>query len=351
MDFIIKPDNEFEYANLALLHPTSLHGGSYFTKIVYRDKPLYIQTPTCNTKQGIIKTGKKFYSDLMFDNNANESFVSWLEEFEEECQKLIHAKGDEWFENKLEMTDIDNAFISCVRIYKSGKYSLVRTTLKTEQETDKQVVKIYDERENEVDYSKITNDTPLITILEFQGIKFTSKTFQIYIEIKQILLVDKEPSFSNCVIRHSIKNPLHLNSRNEEEEKNLEQPPESEKEEKKLEQPPEREEEEKNLEQPPESESEETTFNQELEIDNYLDEFNVKLDMDRNVSAVTIRPPYEIYVEMYSTAVEKAKKSKQEAFEAFLEAKNIKSKYNLEESDTDIDIDDELEELSEIDKL
>ena len=92
-------------------------------------------------------------------------------------------------------------------------------------------------------------------------------------------------------------------------------------------------------------------FNQELEIDNYLDEFNVKLDMDRNVSAVTIRPPYEIYVEMYSTAVEKAKKSKQEAFEAFLEAKNIKSKYNLEESDTDIDIDDELEELSEIDKL
>ena len=61
MNNIIEPDNSFEFAKLHLGHPTELPGKSYFAKLFYINKPLYIQTPKCLTKQGILLNNKKNY--------------------------------------------------------------------------------------------------------------------------------------------------------------------------------------------------------------------------------------------------------------------------------------------------
>ena len=80
------------------------------------NKPLYIETPKSLTRQGFVKNGKKIYCDLMFDNN-DEQLIHWLESLENKCQELIYKKADTWFENKLEMNDIESAFTSPMRIY------------------------------------------------------------------------------------------------------------------------------------------------------------------------------------------------------------------------------------------
>ena len=105
MDNIVEPTEAFDFSKLSLAHPVGIQGGAYFTKIENNNKPLYIQTIKSQTRQGIVKTGKKYYCDLMFDKNA-APLISWFENLEERCQKLIFDRRDTWFQNNLEENDI-----------------------------------------------------------------------------------------------------------------------------------------------------------------------------------------------------------------------------------------------------
>ena len=203
MDNIIEPNETFDFTKLSLAHPSGIQGGAYFTKIEYNKKPLYIQTCKSQTRQGFVKTGKKYYCDLMFDKNS-ESLINWFENLEERCQKLIFERRDTWFQNSLEENDIESAFNSTIRVYKSGKYYLVRTNIKNNHNNTPSI-KIYNEKEMPMTMEEINNETNIISILEIQGIKFTSRNFQIEIELKQIMVLDNEPLFDNCLIKTSKK--------------------------------------------------------------------------------------------------------------------------------------------------
>jgi hypothetical protein len=193
---IIEPDNSFDFDKLSLGTLTNVVGGSYFSRLYFNNKPLYIQPPKSLTKQGIIKSGKKQYCDLMF-TNQDELFIHWIENLETSCQKLLYNKNTEWFtaENKIEMHDIENSFTSPVKIFKSGRFYLVRTNIKPN-------IKIYN-NDSIIPCENITNETCMVSVVEVQGIKFTSKTFQIELEIKQCLVVSVDPFLDNCLIKTS----------------------------------------------------------------------------------------------------------------------------------------------------
>ena len=79
MDDIIEPTIDYDFTKLYFGPPSSLAGGAYFTRLMYNtNKPIFIQTPKGLTKQGFIKSGKKIYTDLMFDNN-DTVFINWIE--------------------------------------------------------------------------------------------------------------------------------------------------------------------------------------------------------------------------------------------------------------------------------
>ena len=204
MENIVEPNETFDFNQLTLAHPSGIQGGAYFTKIEYNKKPLYIQTTRGQTRQGFVKTGKKYYCDLMFDKNS-ETLLNWFENLEERCQNLLYEKRNEWFQSVLEKNDIETAFNSSIRIYKSGKYYLIRTNIKSTR-TEEPAVKIYNENEVVLDMSHITNETNIISILEIQGIKFTSRNFQIEMELKQVMILNNEPIFNNCLIKTSKSN-------------------------------------------------------------------------------------------------------------------------------------------------
>ena len=72
-----------------------------------------------------------------------------------------------------------------------------------------------------------------------------------------------------------------------------------------------------------------------------LQEVNLTFDED---DAITLKNPNEIYLDIYKQAREKAKKAKQEAIKAYLEAKRIKELYMLEIVDSSEDESDSEEE-------
>jgi hypothetical protein len=76
--------------------------------------------------------------------------------------------------------------------------------------------------------------------------------------------------------------------------------------------------------------------NIELENENSLKELDICLESDITLenddeNPITLKKPNDVYLEIYKNARERAKKMRQAAVEAYLEAKNIKNKYLLDD--------------------
>jgi hypothetical protein len=380
MDNIIEPTIDYDFSKLYLGPPTTLAGGAYFTRIMYStNKQLLIQTPKSLTKQGFIKSGKKIYTDLMFDNN-DTVFINWIENLETKCQELIFAKGQNWFETKLEKDDIESAFTSPFKIFKSGKYYLLRVNVK-------QNIKIYDERDQIITSDDITSDKTIISILEIQGIKFSSRNFQLEFELKQSMAVSPDPFLDECFI----KKPVNRTNVKEViiEEQTLEkQDSDSEEEQKQTKTKPnlddfinksamdlsknvntleetntpidldvsfEKKEtnhkvtqlknmlddlEEANIVLDIEELTPEDKEPEEKEDPNILKEVDLSSTLENNLETITLKKPNQVYYEIYQKAREKAKDAKKSAIVAYLEMKNIKKTYmldDIDESDSEFD--------------
>jgi hypothetical protein len=390
---IIEPNEFFDFSGLSLAHPTGIQGGAYFTKIENNNKPLYIQTTKSVTRQGFVKTGKKYYCDLMFDKNA-DVLITWFENLENTCKKLIYEKRETWFQNGLEESDIDSAFNAIIRVYKSGKYYLIRTNIKNNR-SDEPAVKIYNENEVSLTINDVTTETNIISILEIQGIKFTSRNFQIEIELKQVMMLDNEPIFNSCLIKNKkggvskqpdilhpplnttndidididslaksdelIGNTLIKNEIIEDNLSNLDSLDDGE--------PVQLDDNVQDINIPidsaPLKKSETPTENTitdedslELEIENLeqennedallLKEVDIDLSLENNLETLQLKKPNQVYFELYKEARSKAKLAKKAAIIAYLEAKNIKKTYILENlDDSDDDFDAEIDEVSE----
>ena len=164
MSNIKSPVKSFEFENLTVSHPTGIQGGSYFTKLNDSGETLYIQCPKCLTKQGIVSTGKKIYSDLMFTKD-DEELIEWIENLEKKLCLLIHDKRKIWFDNDLDLEDIENVFTSTIRTYKSGKYYLLRVNILYNKQFEKIMLPCYNEEGKELSLQGFDKDnTKLITL-------------------------------------------------------------------------------------------------------------------------------------------------------------------------------------------
>ena len=398
MENIIEPNDTFDFTNLSLAHPTGIQGGAYFTKIEHNKKPLYVQTCKSQTRQGFVKTGKKYYCDLMFDKSA-ETLVNWFENLEEKCRKLIFEKRDTWFQNSLEETDIESAFNSIMRIYKSGKYYLVRTNVKNNH-VNVPSVKIYNENEETLTIDDVKNDTNIISILEIQGIKFTSRNFQIELELKQIMILNNEPLFDNCLIKTKKPSKQEADSESKNElDGDINQIVGSASDitnDEKLDEVDEttlfpdlvvqsmdatstddaysnndttsdNNNNKNNLDSlvmldelgeeglTPIDNNDTLDLNIEnledsnIEANDDLEEIeNITLNLESSTKPMELKKPNQVYFELYKEARTKAKTAKRNAILAYLEAKNIKKTYMLENlNDSDSDFDAEIDEVSE----
>ena len=196
MENIHSPNDKFDFEKLILTKPTAIAGGNYFIRFLLNDEHLYIQPPKCSLKQGIVKAGKRMYADLMF-TNENDQFIRWMENLENYCQKYIYTNREQWFDGDIEMHDIENYFTSPLKLYKSGKYYIARINITTA--LGKSLVKIYDENENEIEIENINENMNVMTILEIQGIKCSARSFQIDIELKQMMVLKPVNLFEKCL--------------------------------------------------------------------------------------------------------------------------------------------------------
>lgn len=340
MDNIVRIDSSFNFDDISLDNPYPLQGGNFYTKISYTEKklPLHLQLPKCNTKNGIVRstTSKKSYCDLLFTSYESE-MLSWLEGLENKCMDLIFAKKDIWFQSEMSLDDIENIFISPVRTYKSGKFVLIRAHIPIPKQLKRESCLIYDECEQMLNIEEVKDSMELIPLVCINGIKFSSKSFQLDITLPQIMVLSSTQSIkTECLIQTKRSNieEKEINEKEINEKECLGKleildiesinPENEDIKEDKI---------EEKLDVNPYIETSEDNKS-DVALEKVEDEPNdlkvVELNVADLADSITLKEPNSIYFEIYKAAREKAKHMRKAAIEAYLEAKNIKLKYNLD---------------------
>jgi len=376
MDTLKTPNERFDFSNMVLNTPISLNSGNHFIKYKIDDIPLYIQAPKCKLKQGIVKASKRMYCDLMFTND-DAVFINWIERLETFSQKKIFENREKWFETVLEENDIEQSFTPTMKIFKAGKFYTLRVSIPTL--LGQSVLKIYDEDENLVEIENIKENDTVLTALEIQGIKCSVRSFQIEIELKQMLILKENNIFEKCIL-NSRNDLAKTRTTNTEPDVEPYVEPEVVKDVDVEDESSNKIEMEVKEPEPELYESSELEINKEMEQSdlvnevvethdntdvNHEDEINdsnetIKeepeepeeiqenkepIEFEINLEnlegdVLNLKKKNDIYYEMYREALKRAKASKDLALNQFLEAKRIKNTYMLEDID-DSDLEDD----------
>ena len=373
MSGIHETNSSFQFDKLLLSSPKLIAGGNHFIKYSISNSSLYIEPPKCAIKGSISKTTKRSYCDLIFSNQDIE-FITWMEDLETHTCKQIFENRAKWFESDMELSDIENYFASPMKSYKSGNNYLVRTNIPTR--LGKINLKIYNENEEEIDPDTISEDTNVVTVLEVQGIKCSARSFQIEFEVKQMLQIAPVNMFDKCILLKknistidTVPIPLDDNNNREnitldrdvlkdsgtddftnetdiiaDDEDSIEKDPSNS--------PNNESVDDENCEQTMKTESNDqkyleassempdiraTANIQETNIFSDLTEFDMNLDDIEKSDQIQIRARNDIYYELYKEARKKARLSRNLALQSYLEAKEIKTKYDLDDIESDED--------------
>jgi len=403
MEHIIQPNNmvNFDFSNISLKNPKPIQGGSFLSTIKNNNEALIIQTPKIKTKKGITQTNKHIYTDLVFENEDNE-FVEWIENLQENVRDIILAKSETWFNDPVTLDEIEYNWNDSFRTYKQTK-QLLRTFIHKNKGVSSSILKVYDSNYKSKHINDIKPETPIICILEILGLKFSNTTFQVDFCLRQVMILEDKPIFNEPLIKISrekvskeIIGEKNVKFNEKPEEITLENNIESVNNLESVVQDNKVEIEEvldnssntlsENLEEVHIDESKnlveintepkkEETSSENNEISQFTDKVKevnlddleketndvekkndelqeVNLTFDEE-DAITLKNPNEIYLDIYRQAREKAKKAKQEAIKAYLEAKRIKELYMLEivdssEDESDSEEDSEQEEEEEL---
>ena len=199
---IHQPTSDFDFSKIHLAHPVPLHNGVFFTQINHTaaDEPLYIYTPKCTTKNGVVTAGAKTYLDLVF-TAANTNLMEWIHALEERLQTLIYEKRDRWFAESIELDDIQSVFMPVFKVNKGSHYIMRAYTQNGKKLAAP--IQVYNEHETPRTIADIKPDSELITILDVQGVKFSQKSFCVSLVLKQIMVFEHSPVFNQCLIKQS----------------------------------------------------------------------------------------------------------------------------------------------------
>ena len=366
----------FNFNNLKVENPSLINANNYFSKIYNNNsnKNFYIQLPKCKTKHGIINSNNKCFCELEF--NSNEKIVAeFFENLENFCIKEICNNKALWFydSDNISNDDIQEYITPIMRSYKGGKKFLIKTNIKQ----DKLI--IYDENEKKISLTDYDVNNEFIPLLNINGIKFYKSNFIIDIVLVQFMILYPCDSFENQILIKLNKHEINSNKQDKADRKGEES---EETKETNLEKYISKTDDQDYLETSEKlitneikqfnninnennesNESNESNENNESNesnsfkyLSNSLETIECNTDgsielnnldtIAKNTEPIELKTHETIYLEIYKKAKQKAKEIRKNAIEAFLEAKNIKTKYNLNTIIDDSSSDEENELLN-----
>lgn len=404
-----------EQTNFMRLNDVHMEQKKYVSTLTFdsSDAAFTLQLPQCATKAGIIEQSSKTYVDLLFDSSDSDvkELVDLLIAMEEEAAKQLHSRRGEWFDGNSEnmtVQSFEDMFTPVVRYVNRQRNVCVRVHIPTSSRGIKQAstgydCDVYDKSGKTRLLSDIRTDTQILPLVEVKEIRMASTSISLHLNLVECMIVIDSESVNDDVEQRLPARRLQLagasasgnvdRTHTEEsvdaEDDNLNNVSEEHQETHNEYQNDDRvvaetvaevAEESNNYgakenevidsvnkgEVKKDDEVNESTIRNpdenlllgdveiskvEVESDN-LEEIGV-LDIDE-AEPIKLKKPDEVYKDIYKAAITKAKKLRQVALEAYLDAKKIKAKFMLEDiydSDENGDEDEDDAELEEVTNL
>ena len=200
---IVSSTSNFDFKSTTLADPQPLTGqaGFYFTQLGVgpENKSLCLQLPECVTKQGVVNVKNAKYLDLMFERDKHDELMKWVEKLEYTCQDIIDSKKELWFQTELTRDDIETMMAQVTRLYQSGKYVLMRVFIELNKIGQKCIA--YDENEIGFDLDTLEANKTIIPLVMVEGVKFSSRSFEISIKLVQVMIMGRDDKNSSCLIK------------------------------------------------------------------------------------------------------------------------------------------------------
>lgn len=344
--------------------------------LLYKNKSLNLQFPSCKTKNGVVNTSQRLYTELIFNNtnenndNDNSILISkLLYALENKCCQLMFDHRISWFSTpELSLDDFEEMLTTCVRLNRTGDVTLRVNIPSVKRNLTGNITKcnIYDYKGDTKDLVDINDKVTLVPLLTIKEISFSSTSFNLVINMDECMLLNEEAK--NNEIKEQKRNIL-VNLEEQEynqdnQDNNIQQEQNNEHMNvndnniiTELSDNTNTNTEEIDNERDSDSDSDTEQSDNEIEedndndIDNYEGMEEIKDFNINDEETMSLKKPDEVYRELYKVAIAKAKKLRKVALQAYLDAKKIKTKFlidNLDDSDEEIE---EFEELGDFDNI
>jgi hypothetical protein len=171
----------YQSENIEIGEPIELDDDTYFCKLSYRNSPFMVKTnKVCYYK-------KKNIPNYLYISLTSKEYLEWIEKFYHDCIEKFHAVSEDWFEEKMTLSDIECSFINPLKTNIRDNCFDIMCGI------DENRIMITDTNDN---FHSITslNDHEVIPTFHIKGIKFNSKHFSFEIEINHLcLILSEEP--------------------------------------------------------------------------------------------------------------------------------------------------------------
>jgi hypothetical protein len=173
--------DHYSKSHLVLSDPLTLDEDTYFCKFSYNKMPLIIKTSKICYVKGLTNT--KFINVSI----TSKDYLIWFETFYQDCIQIFYEKSSDWFEDPLELNDLEFSFINPL------KSNIRDNCFDVQCIIDANRLNINDSNENTLSLDNISA-SKVVPTFHIKGIKFNSKHFMFEIELVNLYVILDEPS-------------------------------------------------------------------------------------------------------------------------------------------------------------
>ena len=155
--------NEIKFSS-----PEKVKGGSYISVPKYNNEPIYIQTPRLINK-GITKSEQRCSIELELDN-THLNFYEFITNVDDFNIVEIQKNSLEWFKTEFPLDVVEEFYKSPVKMARSKKAPSLKVKVPLSRGSID--CNIYNNDNQLINYSQIKENSKVLTVLHFYGLRF-----------------------------------------------------------------------------------------------------------------------------------------------------------------------------------
>ena len=188
----------YDVSKLKISEPYNIDDDNYFCKFSYNNMPFMIKT----NKICYLKTLQKNSNNYINISLTSPDYLLWFENFYKECIHLLFNKSEDWFEEKLSLSDIEFSFINPL------KSNIKESCFDVQCITDENRLHIVDSNNNVLNLDNI-NESKVIPTFHIKGVKFNSKHFLFEIELNNLYII-LEDNLEEPAVEKVVENKMPI---------------------------------------------------------------------------------------------------------------------------------------------